>query len=241
VTPDALLELRSVGACYGSVQVLFDVGLEVAQGETVAVLGANGAGKSTLLNVVSGLRKCSSGSVVWKGTAISALPAERRSGLGIVQVIGGSGIFPPLSVLDNLRAGAYRYGRREGRRRMDRSFDTFPVLAERRTARAGELSGGQQHLLALAIAMVHDPELLLIDELSLGLAPVMVQQVLDVVRALKAEGLTIVLVEQSADLALEIADRAVFLEKGSIRFVGPCRELAERGDLLRAAFLRDGS
>lgn len=235
---DAVLELHSVDAGYGQVQVLFGVDLEVCRGETVAVLGANGAGKSTLLNVVSGLRRCTAGSVVWKGRAITALAAERRSNLGIVQVIGGSGVFRPLSVADNLRAGAFRYHRREARRRIERSFELFPMLASRRGVRAGELSGGQQHLLALAIAMVHDPELLLIDELSLGLAPVVVQQVLDVVRALKADGLTMVLVEQSAELALELADRAVFMEKGSIKFDGPSGELSARTDLLRAVFFR---
>jgi ABC-type branched-subunit amino acid transport system ATPase component len=156
----------------------------------------------------------------------------------MVEVVGGSGTFPSLTVLDNLRAGAYRYRRHEARRRIETAFERFPVLVPLRHARAAVLSGGQQHLLALAIALLHDIDLLLVDELSLGLAPVVVQQVLDVVRELKASGLTMVLVEQSADLALDLADRALFLEKGSIRFDGEAAELAGRRDLLGAAFLR---
>jgi ABC-type branched-subunit amino acid transport system ATPase component len=235
---DSLLKLESVDARYGAVQVLFGVNLQVVRGETLALLGANGAGKSTLLNVVSGLMRPAGGSISYQGSTISGLTPERRSALGIVQVIGGSGVFGPLSVADNLRAGAYRYGRREARRRIERSFDYFPVLGSRRRTKAGHLSGGQQHLLALAIALVHDPELLLVDELSLGLAPVVVEQVLDVVRALKSNGMTIVLVEQSAQLAFELADRAAFMEKGSILLEGPCEELAARSDVLQAAFLR---
>lgn len=239
MTEPAVLELRSVSAGYGPVQVLFDVDLEVREGETVALLGANGAGKSTLLNVVSGLMPCTTGAVNFKGSAVTGQSPERRSTLGIVQVIGQSGIFPPLSVVDNLRAGAYRYPRHDARRRIERAFDRFPTLASKRRSRAGDLSGGQQHLLALAVALVHDPELLLIDELSLGLAPVMVDHVLDIVRELKDDGLTMVVVEQSAEQALRLADRAVFMEKGAVGFDGPSAELSG-SNLLRAVFLRGG-
>lgn len=235
------LELRGINFSYGKVQVLFGVDLAVARGETLALLGSNGAGKSTLLRVVSGLNRPDRGAVVLNGIPITATIAEQRVRLGIVQLIGGEATFPNLSVVENLRAGAYRYPRREARARVERALELFPMLAGRRAAVAADLSGGQQHMLALAIALMHDPEVLLIDELSLGLAPVVVQQVLDVVRDLKARAMTMILVEQSVDVALGIADRAVVMEKGEIRFTGTAHELASRDDLVRSAFLGRGS
>ncbi len=235
-----LLELDGVDAAYGAVQVLFEVGLALGSGESLAVLGSNGAGKSTLLRVISGLRPCTAGRMRWRGSTVAGLTAERRCALGIAHVMGGSGTFPPLTVGENLRAGAYRYRGRDAHRRVQRSLEQFPMLASRLDTRAADLSGGQQHLLALAVALVHDPDLLLIDELSLGLAPVMVDQVLDVVRGLRSSGLALVVVEQSADLALGLADRAIFMEKGTIRFDGPSAVLAGRHDLLRVAFLGGG-
>jgi ABC-type branched-subunit amino acid transport system ATPase component len=237
----AVLELTGVDFSYGKVQVLFGVDLAVARGETLALLGSNGAGKSTLLRVVSGLNLPDRGVVTLRGMPITDKTAEHRVKLGIVQLIGGSATFPTLSVAENLRAGAFRYPRRDAKERLDRAFDLFPMLGERRSAPAADLSGGQQHMLAIAIALLHDPEILLIDELSLGLAPVVVQQVLDVVRELKTQNMTMILVEQSIDIALEIADRAVVMEKGEIRFAGASRELAARDDFVRSAFLGGGS
>jgi ABC-type branched-subunit amino acid transport system ATPase component len=231
------LELRGIDFSYGKVQVLFGVDLTVARGETLALLGSNGAGKSTLLRVVSGLNRPGRGTVMLNGAPITATIAEQRVRLGIVQLIGGEATFPSLTVVENLRAGAYRYPRRESRARVERALEMFPMLAGRRAAMAADLSGGQQHMLALAIALMHDPEVLLIDELSLGLAPVVVQQVLDVVRDLKTRAMTMILVEQSVDVALGIADRAVVMEKGEIRFAGTAHELASRDDLVRSAFL----
>jgi ABC-type branched-subunit amino acid transport system ATPase component len=237
VTSAAALALRDVDFSYGRVQVLFGVGLTVFKGETVALLGANGAGKSTLLRIVSGLEAPQRGDV-WHGTDdVTRMPAEQRVRRGIVQVTGGAATFPPLTVLENLRAGAYMYGRAEAARRIDRALELFPVLAERRTARAADLSGGQQHMLALALGLMHDPDVLVIDELTLGLAPVVVQQMIEVIRGLREQGLTMVIVEHTVDVALEIADRAVFMEKGRVQFSGTTTELADRPDLLRVAFL----
>ena len=238
MTPAATaLDVRDVDFSYGRVQVLFGVGLTVFKGETVALLGANGAGKSTLLRVVSGLSSPERGDVLHNGEDVTRLPAEQRVRRGIVQVTGGAATFPPLTVLENLRAGAYMYGRAEATRRIDRALQLFPVLAERRTARAADLSGGQQQMLALALGLMHDPDVLVIDELTLGLAPVVVQQMVDVIRGLREQGLTMVIVEHTIEVALEIADRAVFMEKGQVRFAGTATEFAERPDLLRVAFL----
>jgi len=234
---EAALDVRDVDFSYGRVQVLFGVGLTVFKGETVALLGANGAGKSTLLRIVSGLVTPQRGDV-WHGRDdVTRLAAEQRVRRGIVQVTGGAATFPPLTVMDNLRAGAYMYGRVEATRRIERAFELFPVLAERRGARAADLSGGQQHMLALALGLMHDPDVLVIDELTLGLAPVIVQQMINVIRDLREQGLTMVIVEHTVDVALEIADRAVFMEKGRVQFSGTTTELADRPDLLRVAFL----
>ena len=234
---EAALAVRDVDFSYGRVQVLFGVGLTVFKGETVALLGANGAGKSTLLRIVSGLEVPQRGDV-WHGPDdVTRLPAEQRVRRGIVQVTGGAATFPPLTVFENLRAGAYMYGRAEAARRIDRALELFPVLADRRGAAAADLSGGQQHMLALALGLMHDPDVLVIDELTLGLAPVVVQQMIDVIRDLRERGLTMVIVEHTVDVALEIADRAVFMEKGRVQFAGTTTELADRPDLLRVAFL----
>ena len=231
------LELRGVDFSYGTVQVLFGIDLAVQSGETIALLGSNGAGKSTLLRVIGGLERPDRGEVLHRGTDITRAAAEQRLRRGIVQVVGGAATFPPLTVNESLRAGAYQYGRHEARRRIDHAIEMFPMLADRRRTRAGDLSGGQQHMLALAVALMHDPDVLIIDELSLGLAPVIVEQVIDVIRTLKAQSMTMIIVEQAVDIALDIADRAVFMEKGDIRFNGTAQELAQRPDLVRAAFL----
>lgn len=231
-----ILEVRDVDFSYGRVQVLFGVDLAVHAGETVALLGSNGAGKSTLLRVISGLELPARGAVALHGRSITGTPAEGRVRLGITQLSGGHATFPPLTVAENLRVGAYRYSRADAKRRVESALDPFPMLAKRRDAKAGDLSGGQQHMLALAMALLQDPDVLLIDELSLGLAPMVTQQVLDVVRDLKVRGMTMVIVEQSLDIALALADNAVFIEKGAVRFSGTSNELAQRDDLVHAAF-----
>lgn len=234
-----LLQVNDLDFSYGPVQVLFDVGFEVRRGEVLALLGTNGAGKSTVLRVIAGLGTPSRGVVRLGGRNITYVSPERRSTLGIHLLQGGKGVFPDLSVGDNLEMAGFAYRRdRAGlAARTERVLGLFPDLATRLDQRAGSLSGGQQQMLALALVLLHDPEVLIIDELSLGLAPVVVQQLLGVVEALKADGLTIVVVEQSLNVALAIADRAVFMEKGQVRFEGVAAELAERDDLVRAVFL----
>ena len=233
------LQVHNLDFAYGSVQVLFDVSFEVARGEVLALLGTNGAGKSTLLRAVSGLGIPDRGVVRLGGRTITYADAEDRFAAGLVQLRGGAGVFEELSVADNLRAAVLASGLDEPeiKARMQRSLETFPALSARTTAAARELSGGQQQMLALAMALMHEPQVLLIDELSLGLAPVVVQELLGVVERLREGGQTMVIVEQSLNVALAFADRAIFMEKGRIRFEGPAQELAERDDLARAVFL----
>jgi ABC-type branched-subunit amino acid transport system ATPase component/predicted MFS family arabinose efflux permease len=233
------LQVNAIDFSYGHVQVLFDVGFEVRRGEVLALLGTNGAGKSTILRVIAGLGTPSRGVVRLHGTTITYVAPEQRVHMGVRLLPGGKGVFPQMSVRENLEMGAYIYrGDPDDReRRIARVLDLFTDLAGRQDQTAASLSGGQQQMLALAITLLHDPDVLLIDELSLGLSPIVVQELLGVVEQLKREGLTIVVVEQSLNVALSIADRAVFLEKGQVRFEGNAAELLERGDLARAVFL----
>jgi ABC-type branched-subunit amino acid transport system ATPase component/MFS family permease len=233
------LQVNGIDFDYGAVQVLFDVGFEVQRGEVLALLGTNGAGKSTILRAVAGVGTPSRGVVRLHGQAITFVAPEERVRLGIRLLQGGKGTFPQMSVRENLEMAAYAYraDRDDQGRRIQRVLDLFPTLAERPRAPAASLSGGQQQMLALAMTLVHDCDLLLIDELSLGLSPIVVQELLGAVEELRAAGMTMVIVEQSLNLALSIADRAVFMEKGQVRFEGPAAELAERDDLARAVFL----
>lgn len=236
-----LLHVHGVDFAYGPIQVLFDVGFEVQRGEVFALLGTNGAGKSTILRVIAGLGTPGRGVVRFEGEPITFVAPEQRGRLGIRLLPGGKGVFPSLSVRENLEVAAfvYRGDPHDHEQRIARVLALFPELEERLHQKAGSLSGGQQQMLALAGTLLHDPQLLLIDELSLGLAPIVVQRLLAVVEQLKREGKTVVIVEQSINVALALADRAVFLEKGRVRFMGPARDLLERGDLVRAVFLGD--
>jgi ABC-type branched-subunit amino acid transport system ATPase component/predicted MFS family arabinose efflux permease len=239
--PDQIpvLQLSNVDFSYGHVQILFGVNFDVKRGEVLALLGTNGAGKSTALNVAAGLEVAARGAVRLNGRDITYTTPEQRSRLGIHLLPGGKGVFGPMTVAENLEMGGfvYRSDRDELRRRTDRVYELFPALTDRRGERADSLSGGQQQMLALAIAMLHDPAVLMIDELSLGLAPIIVQELIEVIDGLKAAGVTMIIVEQSLNVAAAIADRAVFLEKGRVRFTGQIRDLMERDDLARAVFL----
>jgi ABC-type branched-subunit amino acid transport system ATPase component/predicted MFS family arabinose efflux permease len=239
--PDSIpvLHLNNVDFSYGHVQVLFGVGFEVRRGEILALLGTNGAGKSTALRVAAGLVTSDRGVVRLNGRAVTYATPEQRSRLGIHLLPGGRGVFGEMTVLENLEMGgfAYRSDRDELRRRVERVLALFPVLDEAKRRRADTLSGGQQQMLALSIALLHDPEVLMIDELSLGLAPIVVQELIEVVERLKREGVTMIIVEQSLNVAAAIADRAVFMEKGQVRFEGAISDLIERDDLARAVFL----
>jgi ABC-type branched-subunit amino acid transport system ATPase component/predicted MFS family arabinose efflux permease len=233
-----VLQVHNLDVSYGPLQVLFGVDLEVQRGEVLALLGTNGAGKSTLLRAISGLVLPDRGVVRMGGRTITLSDPEIRVAMGMVQVPGGEALFPNQTVAENLEVWSWLIEDPAKRRdRLEAVLDTFPVVRQRLKARAGSMSGGEQQMLALSKAVMLDPEILLIDELSLGLAPLVVQQLLEVVERLKADGLTMVVVEQSVNVALAIADRAVFMERGHVRFEGPAQELLERGDLLRAVFL----
>ena len=236
-TTDPLLVLDEIEFSYGSVQVLFGVSFSVARGEMFGLLGTNGAGKSTVLRVLVGLDHPSAGTVTLAGRDVTATPAEDLCGEGgVALVMGGKAVFPDLTVRENLELGGYSVGA-ELPARIDRELDRFPQLRNRLGNLAGTLSGGEQQQLAIAKALLTDPDLLCIDELSLGLAPAILGELLDAVRAVNATGVTCLLVEQSLNVAAGLCDRAVFLEKGTVRFEGNPRDLLERGDLARAVFL----
>jgi ABC-type branched-subunit amino acid transport system ATPase component/predicted MFS family arabinose efflux permease len=234
-----VLQVHNLDYSYGPVQVLFDVGFEVERGEVLALLGTNGAGKSTLLRAISGLGIPDRGVIRLNGRTLTYVDAEIRFRQGIVQLRGGAGVFPELTITQNLHASLLttKITRAERQARIDRVLAMFPALEGRRSMPARDLSGGQQQMLALAMALVHEPEILLIDELSLGLAPLVVEELLGVVQDLKARGQTMIVVEQSLNVALAFADRAVFMEKGRIQFEGSAHDLARRDDLVRAVFL----
>jgi ABC-type branched-subunit amino acid transport system ATPase component len=235
----SMLSCRGVDVCYDKVQVLFGVDLDVEEGEIVALLGTNGAGKSTLLKAISGLVRPTAGTITFAGHDISRATPLETTALGIVQVPGGKAVFPTLTVAEHFKAGCWLYAGQtadETAGRTQKVMEMFPRLVERWEQLAGDLSGGEQQQLALGMAFVARPQLLVIDELSLGLAPVIVERLLDAVRAIHAEGATIVLVEQSVNVALTIATRAYFMEKGEVRFSGPAMDLLDRGDLVRSVF-----
>jgi ABC-type branched-subunit amino acid transport system ATPase component len=234
-----LLVCRGIDFSYGPLQVLFGVDFTVEEGQLVALLGTNGAGKSTLLRVVSGLGIPSAGSVHLRGEDITFTEPDRRVARGVAQVPGGRAVFGPLTVAENLRVVGAAAGRdkRSTDAAIDTVFDAFPRLAERRGQLASTLSGGEQQMLGLSKALLLRPPLLLVDELSLGLAPKVVGELLALVRRINAEGTAVVLVEQSVNVALSLADHAYFMEKGEVRFDGPASKLLDRGDLIRSVFL----
>ncbi len=234
-----MLQVRNLSAGYGHVRVLFGVSFSLARSETVALLGANGAGKTTLLRALGGLLVPTGGAVRLGGRNITFSEPETRFRHGMVQLRGGEGTFAPLSVGENLRAALIGADLRRAEilERRDEVLAVFPALAGRLEDPARELSGGQRQMLALAMVLQHRPEVLLIDELSLGLAPIVVQELLGALARLREHGRTMLVVEQSVSLALDLADRAMFLENGRIIFEGRSEELQQRHDLLRAAFL----
>jgi len=233
-----MLRVRSLRAGYGGVEVLKGVSLHVDPGEIVAIVGANGAGKSTLLNAVAGLMKPWSGSVALGGREIAGSTAEAVAARGCVLVPEGRQIFPGLSVRDNLLLGGWLRVRREGRRAVERDIGAmealFPVLAERRLQAAGTLSGGEQQMLAIARALMGRPSLLLLDEPSIGLAPLVVKSIFAAVAGLRNEGRTIMLVEQNARAALAVADRGYVMETGQVVLEGTAAELSANRDVQRA-------
>jgi branched-chain amino acid transport system ATP-binding protein len=215
-----MLRVEAITSSYGRIAVLRNVSLDVAKGEMVALIGSNGAGKTTLLRAISGVQPISAGSISFDGKSIDALSAHARVRAGIAQVPEGRQVFAPLPVADNLRLGAWTRHDAGIDRDLDEVYATFPALAEKRHIAAGALSGGQQQMLAIGRALMARPKLLLLDEPSMGLAPMLAQQILANVAALKTRGLTVLLVEQNAHAALAIADRAYVLETGRVTLSG---------------------
>jgi branched-chain amino acid transport system ATP-binding protein len=232
-----MLQLRAVDAGYGSFQALFDVSLEVNAGEAVAVIGPNGAGKTTLMRVISGLIRPMRGSMRMEGVDLSATPPHRIVELGIAHVPENRRLFPRMTVEDNLRMGAFiPAARPKFRERLDVVYQLFPRLRERRIQLAGTLSGGEQQMCAIGRALMSDPRLLLLDEPSAGLAPVVVQQVFGLVERIRARGLTVLIVEQNVRQVLHVVDRAYLLEAGTLRASGSAETLLE-SEQIREAYL----
>jgi branched-chain amino acid transport system ATP-binding protein len=238
-----LLAVRDLNVGYDGVVVLADMGIEIGEGEIVALVGTNGAGKSTLLRAIGGVVEADHGAIVFDGRDITHLPPDEIARLGVAQVPGGEGIFPNLRVEDNLRVAAWQ-GRRRGEHdadMIDEALTAFPTLASRRDERAANLSGGQQQMLALAMATITRPKLFLIDELSLGLSPIVVEQLLGAIESMRQAGTAILLVEQSMNVAVAVADRVYVMETGVVRFSGSAEELAARPELLWSVYLEKAS
>lgn len=240
-----MLTIRNLKCYYGKIMAVKGVSLSVAEGEFVTLIGANGAGKSTLLEAVCGLLESWDGDIVFDGNPIKRLDPPEIVKLGISMVPEGRLIFPPLSVMDNLRLGAYiRYKKNEGdsiREDIERMFTLFPVLKERSKKPAGGLSGGEQQMLAIARALMAKPRLLVLDEPSMGLAPIIVEKIFDILRSLHSQGLTILLVEQNARAALKLADRGYVMETGKIVLDGAAEDLLSDEDVKRAYLGQDYS
>jgi branched-chain amino acid transport system ATP-binding protein len=233
---DVLLRVQGMESCYGRIKALKGINLEVRRGETVALVGANGAGKTTFLRTLSGVQPMSAGSVEFDGVDISTLRSDKRMRRGICQSPEGRQVFGPLSIEDNLRLGAYTQPKHQVEGDMEKIFSMFPILKEKRALPAGTLSGGQQQMLAIGRALMGRPSLLLLDEPSMGLAPLLVAEVFNVVKTLKSQGMTIILAEQNAFAALALADRGYVLETGTVTLTGTGQELISN-EQVRAAYL----
>lgn len=235
-----MLEIHDISAHYGGVRALDDISFKLDEKEILALIGGNGAGKTTLLNLISGMIKPSKGNIFFKGTSILSLPPDKIVGLGIIQVPEGRHVFGPLTVRENLELGAYRRRGRQNKKKILDDFEyilaLFPVLEKRLKQRAETLSGGEQQMLAIGRALMGRPILLLLDEPSLGLAPLVVQEIISIIEMLRNEGTTILLVEQNARAALKISDRAYVLETGKVRIQGKASELMEN-EAVKKAYL----
>jgi branched-chain amino acid transport system ATP-binding protein len=238
----ALLEVRDLRAGYEGIPVVFGVDLDVNEGEVVALLGSNGAGKTTMLRVISGMIRAMSGGIKFDEHHIANTPAERIARRGLIHVPEGRGIFPSLQVEESLRLAAAmaRVPRSETEAGLEEAYETFPRLKERRTQLAGTLSGGEQQMLTLARGLISRPKLLMIDEMSQGLAPTLVVELFEIVAKFPERGLSVLLVEQFVGQALGVAQRAYVLKKGKIDFEGPAKKLADDEEFVRASYLGEG-
>jgi len=232
-----MLEVQNINCYYGNVQALWDVSLKVEKAEIVALLGANGAGKTTLLNTITGFVKPTSGHVSYMGQSLDGVPCHNIMEKGIAYLPEGGRIFPDMSIKENLEMGVYPKSmwktRKEG---MERVFELFPKLKERQKQMASTLSGGEKQMLAMARGLMSNPKLCLFDELSYGLAPIVVTEVFRIVQSLREQGITVLLVEQNVKQSLEIADRAYVLENGRVALHGPCCDLIDN-DYVKKAYL----
>ncbi|WP_193047542.1 ABC transporter ATP-binding protein [Mycolicibacterium baixiangningiae] len=234
-----LLEVRDIVVHYGRIRALHGVSLKVHEGELVTLLGSNGAGKTTMMRAISGLRPLTSGSVWFDGRDVSRVKAHRRVADGLIQAPEGRGVFPGMTVTENLEMGCYARKfatKAEHRERLDWVFETFPRLAERRAQVGGTLSGGEQQMLAIGRSLMARPKVLLLDEPSMGLAPMVISQIFKIIADINAQGTTVLLVEQNAQQALSRSDRAYILETGEVTRTGNARELLH-DDSIRAAYL----
>ncbi|WP_246069420.1 ABC transporter ATP-binding protein [Marinobacter piscensis] len=232
-----MLTISGLTTSYGQIEALHGVDIQINSGEIVSLVGANGAGKSTLLMTISGLQPVDSGSITFEGKDLKKVSADQRVAKGIVQVPEGRQVFKDLSVEDNLLLGAYTRGRGpEVEDDLDRMYEKFPILRQKRRNLAGELSGGQQQMLAMGRALMARPRLLLLDEPSMGLAPLIIEEIFNIIKELKNEGMTIFLVEQNASQALALADRGYVLETGNVVVEGSGRELLSN-EKVREAYL----
>ncbi|BBZ08041.1 ABC transporter ATP-binding protein [Mycolicibacterium doricum] len=234
-----LLEVRDVVVHYGRIRALHGVSLKVHEGELVTLLGSNGAGKTTMMRAISGLRPLTSGSVWFDGNDVSQVKAHRRVADGLIQAPEGRGVFPGMTVTENLEMGCYARkfpSKAEHRDRLDWVLETFPRLAERRSQVGGTLSGGEQQMLAIGRALMARPKVLLLDEPSMGLAPMVISQIFKIIADINAQGTTVLLVEQNAQQALSRSDRAYILETGQVTRTGNARDLLH-DDSVRAAYL----
>lgn len=228
-----MLKISGLRAGYGSVEILYGIDMQVHEGEVVAVLGSNGVGKTTLNNTISGLLRAKSGSIHFDGVDISRSSSAQIVKLGIAHVPEGRRVFPDLSVEENLELGAYRRATANKRRNVDRMYSIFPRLKERRLQAAGTLSGGEQQMLAIARGLMSEPRLLILDEPSLGLSPVMVEEMFKLIRSISADGLSIMLVEQNVVQSLEVASRTYVLEQGRFAISGTSQEVMANPELRR--------
>ena len=232
-----MLEIKNLNLHYGVIHALKDISLTVNDGEIVTLIGANGAGKTSTLRAISGLEKITDGEILLDGQSLAGIPAPKRVSMGISQVPEGRRIFPDMSVFENLEMGAYlRSDKEEIKRDMEMVYSHFPILGVRSKQMAGTLSGGEQQMLAMGRALMSRPKILLLDEPSMGLAPILVQEIFNIIKVINATGTTVLLVEQNANMALSIADRGYVIETGSIVLSGTGKELAS-SEAVRKAYL----
>ncbi|MEW6346849.1 MAG: ABC transporter ATP-binding protein [Pseudomonadota bacterium] len=233
----AMLKIKGLQVNYGGIQAVKGIDLEVAQGELVTLIGANGAGKTTTMKAITGLKAYAAGDIEYMGESIKGLPAHELLKRGLAMVPEGRGIFSRMSIVENMQMGAYLRNDSDGiKADVDRMFGFFPRLKERATQYAGTLSGGEQQMLAMARAIISKPKLLLLDEPSMGLSPIMVEKIFEVVRAISAEGMTVLLVEQNARLALQAANRGYVMDSGLVTMSGDAKQMLD-DPKVRAAYL----